>query len=120
MFETGSAMTTPKETCPKCGESNLSNYESFVYFACDTKVYTDGSVKDGEYCKLRCRITELENKNERLRDVMEKKATDLEIKATFWHPGTRPNLNNPYARQMFDALRNAAAGIRASTLLDKG
>jgi predicted RNase H-like nuclease (RuvC/YqgF family) len=78
-------MTTTKETCPKCGEISMSNYALFVYFACDTKVYTDGSVKDGEYCKLRCRITELEKENERLRDdsrrLIEKAK---EVLTTYW------------------------------------
>jgi hypothetical protein len=64
-------MNTLKETCPKCGEISMSNYELFVYFACDTKVYTDGSVKDGEYCKLRCRITELEKDKTAVREALE-------------------------------------------------
>jgi hypothetical protein len=120
-------MTTPKETCPKCGESNLSNYESFVYFACDTKVYTDGSVKDGEYCKLRCRITELEKEVEKLRKKIGNAFEELDMEKQAWMVEVASEVlggnivKEQYAKGRLNGIEVALQSLSPlSTLLAKG
>jgi hypothetical protein len=54
-------MTTPKETCPKCGSEVNRNY--IIEFCCGTN-------REGRYQSYRCRITELEKEVERLREAL--------------------------------------------------
>jgi uncharacterized coiled-coil protein SlyX len=63
-------MTTPKETCPKCSELllRISFHEQTIREL--NKVPLPEVVNLRELTsKLRCRITELEKENERLRKV---------------------------------------------------
>jgi hypothetical protein len=70
--------TTPKETCPKCGSPLVTNVDGHLEFACTTQVAKNGLIYwEGYRCILiasrnsaRCRITELEKENERLREAM--------------------------------------------------
>lgn len=50
----------------------------------------------------------------RLRAVIDQEATKLEIEASYWLPGLRDNLRNPYARQMHSAFKASAARLRAA------
>jgi hypothetical protein len=52
-------MSENTEACPKCGEVLRFNYVSFFLFACDTKVYRDGSdkINQGAYCALKEQLT---------------------------------------------------------------
>jgi hypothetical protein len=65
-------MTTTKETCPKCGKGLNARHQNehslFVSYLCGTKEI-DGEVSTSTQ-SARCRITELEKENERLREAM--------------------------------------------------
>jgi tRNA(Glu) U13 pseudouridine synthase TruD/ribosomal protein S27AE len=66
-------MTTPKETCPKCGAevSVIAVESALIDFNCGTTKWSDAIAERHQLPKLnqsdRCRITELEKENERLR-----------------------------------------------------
>jgi hypothetical protein len=63
-------MTTTKETCPKCGARVDTAFDGITYFDClSTNERPQNSFEQSELCKARCRITELENEVERLRDA---------------------------------------------------
>jgi hypothetical protein len=61
-------MSENTEACPKCGEVLRFNYVSFFLFACDTKVYRDGSdkINQGAHCALK---EELEKAKKALRKI---------------------------------------------------
>lgn len=49
---------------------------------------------------------------ERLREVLRGEAAKLEVEATYWLPGLRDNLRNPYAHQMHRAFKASAERLR--------
>ena len=51
-----------------------------------------------------------------LKDALENEATTLEVAAVDWIPGAGINKRNPYAQQMFNTLRSAAARLRRAAL----
>jgi hypothetical protein len=91
------AMTTPRETCPKCG-AKYSLRVSGVRYECDSVMFSGGQFFQSKTCKGLIRITELEKENERLRGELNegcRMIDNLTCKVELWKS-------------------------RASTLLDKG
>jgi predicted RNase H-like nuclease (RuvC/YqgF family) len=75
-------MTTTKETCPKCGAGVEIIGNAFAIFQCESRRLISSSK---HIQSDRCRITELEKENERLRDdsrrLIEKAK---EVLTTYW------------------------------------
>lgn len=83
-------------------------YRSFLLNAAP-----DISALIAEVRALRERVSELTT-------TVEKASVDLDVQATFWVPGSQMNVRNPYARQMFEALRGASQGLRNATRTQSG
>jgi ribosomal protein S27AE len=60
-------MTTPKETCPKCGAVVIRKLSTYTDFRCGSGNYNARFTQSN-----RCRITALEKENERLRGELER------------------------------------------------
>jgi hypothetical protein len=65
-------MSENTEACPKCGEVLRFNYVSFFLFACDTKVYRDGSdkINQGAHCALKEELTAALNQLEKAKKAL--------------------------------------------------
>jgi hypothetical protein len=115
-------MTTPKETCPKCGSLKFQEHRNLhtnelthITFSCESSTDDDGEpVMISRLCHARCRITELEKEVERLRDIGAVAVGIIDRVAEF-----DGNTDTPWFRTIIGDSINFMRS-KASTLLDKG
>jgi hypothetical protein len=125
-------MTTPKETCPKCGAevSVIAVESALIDFNCGTTKWSDAIAERHQLPKLnqsdRCRITELEKENERLRKIASSITTAEQFQRINlckfngkWQVRTVTYERDETATDWFDNLSDAIQAY-ASTLLAKG
>jgi hypothetical protein len=119
-------MTTAKETCPKCGSLKFQEHRNLhtnelthITFSCESSTDDNGEpVMISRLCHARCRITELEKENERLREVMD---SAIEVR-NFVKFNEYPEFGSTGFTELTMKLDKMDTILRRhfSTLLDKG
>jgi ribosomal protein S27AE len=108
-------MTTPKETCPKCGVGIFGTTASVTRYKCGTSDYADDVFVQSD----RCRITELEKENERLRTAAKRVLSIEKRKAQMRADYSAGTCNAEDAWKEFGKWESESWNLlRASTLLD--
>jgi hypothetical protein len=78
-------MTTPKETCPKCGAKFKYNDGVALLYECGAKLFHAEGFSGSRLCSANIRIAELQSKVERLREYVDHKP-DCHTRFNGTHP----------------------------------